>query len=292
MVTNPEVTKRFYVDGLGALLNAESTNDHQVHVNVGLSQFHLPFAYKNAREEKVVAQTWAGFVEMTTLEDVKNLHRRLGKMKYESRMDDEDGVLYVRCPNGNRFRVRSQANPKMFRTLLDSHKLHHGGTGSLISFPLVEHPVLPDTAEVIARFYSEVLNFDAKVVDRGGTCAIVEYGIGGHCQQMVFKESEKEALPFDAYDKDPKRAYHIAVYYHEHERFLEAFERCRELGIVYVNPRFPTKMESSQTLDDVKLSHQFRIKDMCDPSDRDTIAFVLEHEIRSPRHSSCPFRKT
>jgi len=47
-VIDGDTARKFYVDVLGGKVNPETTNKRQVHVNFGLSQFHLPFK-RNAK---------------------------------------------------------------------------------------------------------------------------------------------------------------------------------------------------------------------------------------------------
>ena len=104
----------------------------------------------------------------------------------------------------------------------------------------------------------------------GRPCALVPMGFKG-AQRVVFAERvDGERGP--AYD-----GHHFAVYMASHEAFEAAFASLKAAGRVWINPRFADKVD---TLEAARAELQFRIKDVA--------GFELEHEVRSPRHSSCP----
>ena len=123
-IPNVDAGRLFYVHCLGGRENPMSTNAWQLHVNLGSSQFHLPFAALPVRGGKLfdVAQTWWGVIELSTEEPLEAIRDRvlvslqsfevlLGPNSTSAliRRSDVDGTsfLAVTCPWGNVFHVSS-----------------------------------------------------------------------------------------------------------------------------------------------------------------------------------------
>jgi len=64
----------------------------------------------------------------------------------------------------------------------------------------------------------------------------------------------------------------------------EVFDRCEELGLVWVNPRFK---RCARTREEAMEQGMFRILKIVDPDGKGEL-LELEHEIRSTARSSCP----
>lgn len=131
-------------------------------------------------------------------------------------------------------------------------------------------------------------------------------------QQLIFDERE-DAPAADAYDTQESCAYHIAVYIDHVDAFRTAFSACEATECLYANPRFalsPPEFGNALDWDTVQSCGQFRIKDLgrlpqaagealLDVSDdaagsgltRHRAALVLEVEVRSLTHKSCPLTR-
>jgi hypothetical protein len=138
----------------------------------------------------------------------------------------------------------------------------------------MQYEVPAGTAAAVAAFYRRHFGCEGVEVEAQGPggrpCAIVPMGLDG-AQRVVFAERpEGERGP----DYD---GHHFALYLASHEAFEAAFNSLHAAERVWINPRFADKVD---TLDAAQQELQFRIKDV--------EGFELEHEVRSPRHSSCP----
>jgi len=77
-ISDEVLARSFYVNGLAGSLNPVSTNHRQVHINLGLCQFHLPYRLSVKEGEKVsIPQVWPGKIKVWTAEGVHRLARRL-----------------------------------------------------------------------------------------------------------------------------------------------------------------------------------------------------------------------
>ena len=134
--------------------------------------------------------------------------------------------------------------------------------------------------------------------------------------------SPQDAPRADAYDCDEASAYHIAVYIDHVDAFRNAFSACEAMGCLYANPRFaksPPEFGNAMEWELVESCGQFRIKDLGRPADAASAvdisdgegrgatsnaaagaagdaagggaALVLEVEIRSLTHRSCPLTR-
>ena len=272
-----ELATRFYIDGLGGKLHPVNTNGRQLHVNLGLSQFHLPYLFSmQANRPVTTAQAWSGAMDLVTTEDLKDVRMRLGDIEEVSIFSSEDSnVLCFKGPFGNSFRLTSSPQSKPA-----SH--HLGGSSTLIAMSTLVHFVKPGRAKAIGRFYSQVLGLDVEHLS--GRIAVPT-----SCdQRLEFVEDEDRALDPDAYDANEACAYHIAVYFSTHQEYLGAYARAEKHGAVWVNERFCASF-SAETCAEAHERCQFRVKDLRDP-ETGALGMVLEHELRSPRHASCPFR--
>ena len=103
-ICEKSVAERFYVHGLGGKVNEPTTNERQLHVNLGLSQFHLPFKYDIVQRLPVEKpQRWPGVVHLLTLENIASLSTRLKALGYEAAEScDHCSVI---GPYGNAFEI-------------------------------------------------------------------------------------------------------------------------------------------------------------------------------------------
>lgn len=307
-ILNEPTARKFYVAGLGAMVNEPSTNDRQLHVNLGVSQFHLLLQYSAADAIKPVtaAQQWAGEIELWTNEPLDATEKRLKSLDFQPKRSGDDS-LTVCCPWGNRFIVR-QESPSYSATAWGSHP---SGSNSLTSMPRVVHYVPPGAASRLNSFWTTTMGASTELLPAGtpaqwqkaeqandqpdaeGLMQCVVY-FGTEPQHLVFIESHA-APPFDAYLRSEAAAYHICVYVDDAKSFEACFKRCEAAGLLYANPVFarsPPQFGNALTWDAAEACGQFRIKDMGGGgSTGEAAALVLEMEIRSPKHVSCPLGK-
>jgi hypothetical protein len=120
--------------------------------------------------------------------------------------------------------------------------------------PYVEFDVPAKTADGIARFYQQIMNTQAEVIDDAtGRYAQVSVGIG---QCLIFRETDK---PLPAYD-----GHHVQVYVSD---FSGPYRQLLKRGLIFE--------ESDQ--------HQYRFKDIVDP-EGGKVLYTIEHEVRSMKH--------
>lgn len=226
----------FYVTGLGLTRDPfMMTSTDNMWVNVGQSQFHLPTG------KPEVLRGVTGLV----LPDREALLERLAKVRASlagTRFDfrnGNDGVEVV-SPWGNRIRCHAP-DPD-----------HFGGVQ--LGMAYVEFDVRAGTAAGIARFYREVLQAPAELLDEGsGRRARVTVGAR---QYFVFRETDAAEAAYDGH--------HVQI---DVTNFSGPHRRLKELGLV--------SEESSQ--------HQYRFRDIVDLDTR-AVLFAIEHEVRSLQH--------
>lgn len=290
-VPDPETAKDFYTK-IGAAF--AGSNHRQVHVNMGLSQLHLPYKLTVAQNETVeVAQRWCGEVEYFTTEKVEDIAERLEDFvnKSDERMP---GILRLTSPWDSLSITLREAPADASRTaqqLVSAGCGHAGGFQQLISMPRLVHRCRPGHAASIAGFYSRILQVQVCLEKRGSLqVAIVPFG-GGPLEQTLEFEESLDAPAACAYDEEEAFKYHICMYIPA-DAFEAAFLRAEAAGLVWVNSRFeggPTEFASASSLAEARSCGQFRLKDMLDPS-TGHCGLVLEHEIRSPTHKCYPLR--
>ena len=317
-ILDEQTAHKFYVSGLGAVVNKPSTNDRQLHVNVGVSQFHLLLKYSavDAIKPVTAAQVWSGSIELWTKESLDVTESRLkGLEKLDVHLErPSKDCLKVRCPWGNQFVLREEIPP--FNKSWGSHP---SGSGTLASMPRVVHYVRPGAASRLHAFWTTTMGaacelqpsgtparwsaFDAQRDDPQASAAsdgasdgllqcVVHFNT--EPQQLVFAES-RSAPSHDAYEHSEAVAYHICVYHPDEEGFRACFDACDAAGLLYANPVFarsPPQFGNALTWEAVEACGQFRIKDLGGGGhSKEAAALVLELEIRSPKHVSCPLGK-
>ncbi|HEY1850070.1 MAG TPA: hypothetical protein VGG60_03520 [Candidatus Binataceae bacterium] len=235
-VPDQQVATIFYVTGLGLTRDPFlMTSTINMWINIGRSQFHLPGGKP---------QVLRGHVGVV-IPDRQALVQRLGKVRKfldGTRFDFEEHDAYVdaTCPWGNRIRCY-EPDPRFGPITL--------GIG------YVEFDVPTKAADGIARFYQQIINTPAEVIeDDDGRHACVAAGIG---QNLIFRETDK---PLPAYD-----GHHIQVYVAD---FSGPYKQLLKRGLIFE--------ESDQ--------HQYRFKDIVDLKNGKKVLYTLEHEVRSMKH--------
>ena len=114
-VTERDAAISFYVTGLGGVLNPVSTNDRQVHVNLGASQFHLLLksSFSDGVRQVTKAQVWSGHMELWSREPLDTIQERLSGLGHSWTREEASNAsggkphLLCTCPWSNRFLVRT-----------------------------------------------------------------------------------------------------------------------------------------------------------------------------------------
>jgi len=255
-------------------------------------------------------QRWPGFAELWTTEPLPRLRDRLARVHATCpppgpppTVSDAIGISYgecgswpaspllsadksrllCSCPWGNRYVIC--AAPASF----EPEGEHPGGRGTLVALRRLVHPVRPHAASAIAAFFADVLGCPASLVfddAMGAPSCIVAFASG---QSLAFVESA-DAPDADAYEADEATAgYHLAFYTASHETFGRAFDEAHRRGCLYCNARFeggPPEFGNAMTPDVARACGQFRVRDIRNAAG--ALILMLELEVRSPRHISCP----
>ncbi len=150
----------------------------------------------------------------------------------------------------------------------------------------VEFPCPYGTAERIALFYDSVFDATTSVIQEAGKLtqvAVIAFGDidenGQAEQSLIFREVSPGTalLPYDGH--------HIALYVGETAQdFEKAFENCKLINLVWVNPRFK---DNATDLAGARYWKQFRFKEIVDLNTGEPL-LELEHEVRCVEHEAWP----
>jgi hypothetical protein len=234
-VPDQQLATLFYVAGLGLTRDPYlMTGIGNMWVNVGRSQFHLPTGQAQVLRGHT-ALVIAG--KEALLSRLETVAKPLAGTKFT--FAEQPGFVAVTCPWGNRIRC---------------FEPHDQFGQMMLGMPYVELEVGPGTTAGIVSFYRDILGATATGGnDELGRHARICVGAG---QQLIFRESDRSAAPFDGH--------HIAIYLAD---FSGPHRRLRERELI--------TEESDQ--------HQYRFQDIVDPGEG-KVLFSLEHEVRSMRH--------
>jgi hypothetical protein len=226
----------FYVTGLGLTRDPFlQTATNNMWVNVGRSQFHLP-----TRDAQIL-QGVTGLV----VPDLDALRKRLEQVRpllagTQFAVRDIGAAVETTSPWGNRIRAHAP-DPARFGPIV-------------LGMAYIEFDALPGTAPGIARFYREILDAPASVVEeRDGRAARIPVGPR---QWFAFRETSAPEVPYDGN--------HVQIYL---ANFSGPYRRLLERGLV--------SQESNQ--------HQYRFEDIVD-LDSGAVLHKLDHEVRSMTH--------
>mmetsp|Transcript_25824 Transcript_25824/g.45859 ORF Transcript_25824/g.45859 Transcript_25824/m.45859 type:complete len:302 (-) Transcript_25824:151-1056(-) len=275
-VLDQEVAEAFYCGVLGCSKDPKRPKHRTLHSNCGyLTQFHT------GKEEK--AQIWRGVIELAftpealqkVVERVASLERKAEKNPFTV-VSRASSSLRLRGPFGNDFLLRAATKPQ-FTYLSDAkHGIRACSEGSApLGISSVTVACAPGKAREIAKFYLEVFHFPIEFAQANGEKKSTVVA-GNGAQQIFFLETEGVAV-------DEDRGEHMAIYIGD---FEGCFKRCKNLGLVWVNPRFK-HLDNTETLEDARSSQTFRIRDV-KGWDTGEHLLRLEHEIRSLKHPLCP----
>jgi len=142
-----------------------------------------------------------------------------------------------------------------------------------LGIPYVRLLCAAGAAAGIRRFYKQVFQVDAELRDGSATAsgrAECRVPIGAE-QWLVFEEvSPGQSVHYDGH--------HVAIYVNG---FIEAYERAKEKGLLYNNPRFPQL--TYDTVEQALQHSEFRVLDIRDPESGEVV-HTLEHEVRALSH--------
>ena len=225
----------FYVAGLGLTRDPYlMVSDTNMWVNVGRSQFHLPDGSAQ------VLRGHTGLViagREALLERLASVTKKLEGTAFAF-TEHNDHVEAI-CPWGNRIRCYEPDAARFGRITL--------------GIPYVEFDVPVGTAKGIAKFYREMIDVPATVVNGDGTTAKVTVG---KQQYLLFRETDK---PLPDYDE-----HHVQIYV---VNFSGPHQRLGARGLV--------NREDNQ--------FQYRFRDITD-LDTGKHLFTIEHEVRCLTH--------
>ena len=234
LVSDQSKAHLFYVSGMGFTRDPYiDFGMRNMWINLGRQQFHLPVG------EPQVLRGVTGIV-VPSLAELEARLAHVAPLLEDSQIawSRHNGHLRVTCPWGNTLEV-SESDPASTMPL---------------GMPYVRFDVPAGTAEGIVRFYQQVMDAPASLVQGNeGTLARVQ--VGGD-QSIEYRESSE---PLPAYD-----GHHIAVYVSD---FSGPHRRLLERGLV------------SEESD----ASQYRFQIIADPESGEAL-FEIEHEVRSMVH--------
>jgi hypothetical protein len=236
-VTIPDqrIASLFYGAGLGLTRDPYlMVMDDNMWMNVGRSQFHLPSGKAQVLRGKT------GIV----IEGREDLLKRLATVKpkladTKFNFTETNDYVEATCPWGNTIRLHEPDAARFGRINL--------------GIPYVEFDVPVGTAKGIAKFYREMIDVPAVVVNGDGTTAKVTVGKN---QNLLFRETDK---PLPDYDE-----HHVQIYV---VNFSGPHQRLGARGLV--------NREDNQ--------FQYRFRDITD-LDTGKLLFTIEHEVRCLTH--------
>jgi len=256
----------FYTQVLGCSVHPTNTGPRQIHVNSGLSQFHLPFRDVHIDKDIQVAQVWRG------------------EIKLASKKDNVDSIA---DPFGNKFGLTQiqDWNPFAFGS-------HEGPKSQTLGIIEATHFCQPNTSARIAKFFEYIFGATVSCEKSSSTVYFGGAPLGTMTQSLIFQECEINSGERNAYDIDEKHAYHIAFYVDDIDTFCASYDRCEALDLVFVNQRFeapaiPPRFRSAKSKAEAIEFQQFRVKDIID-LETGELLLSLEQEVRFPDHPCYP----
>ena len=239
-VTIPDqrIAALFYGAGLGLTRDPYMmVADDNMWMNVGRSQFHLPSGAPQVLRGRT-GIVISGLEAL--LGRLASVRKRLGGTRFD--FSEHNDYVEAICPWGNRIHLHEPDAKRFGRMML--------------GIPYVEFDVPVGTTEGIARFYREIIEAPAEVLNGDGTMARVTVG---KQQYMQFRETDQ---PLPDYDE-----HHVQIYV---VNFSGPHRRLSERKLV--------NREDNQ--------YQYRFRDIVD-LDSGKHLFTIEHEVRSLTHPMC-----
>lgn len=309
-VPDPAKAEAFFVDALGCVKNPKSSNNTQVHVNLGVCQVHMPFMinppeWQPVNPEKVPVpfpQAWPGPVTMW-VDDLSACSKRVEAAKLPAK--SESGQMVVEWEGTPIKLLQAPAG------IGAPPGGHPGGTARMLHMPEVRYAVSPKTAPGIAAWYAKFLGARTEVSPDTSSCTIYFDGPDPKWpQKLIFEEDASVAMPEEVVrgkqgtpsgaDIPYKEAVHLAVYFDSDEKFQEMFEVAEKEHALFVNPRFaplPGKQtmplphaEGCMNWQEARTAKQYRLLAIRDLTTGQLLT-NLEHEVRCPSHPSFPMKE-
>jgi hypothetical protein len=239
-ITDQRLGTHYYISGLGLTRDPFlNTGVRIMWVNVGMSQFHLPTGEPN------YLRGTTGLVipdRAALLERLNEAKKHLEGTKFSFR-ETNDGVETI-CPWGNRITVHEPDPARFGRTAL--------------GMAYIAFDVRPGTARGIARFYREIMDAPALVIENGkGPQAQVQaqVQVGDH-QYYYFRETDAPEARYDGH--------HAQIYIAD---FSGPHKKLGDLGLI------------TREFD----AYEYRFNDIIDLDTREVL-FTIEHETRAQTH--------
>lgn len=244
--------------------------------NVGLQQFHLPWADTLERgEDGKPWQTVRGEIVLSWPEEkIPGLRDRLNRSSTTTLLDNDDDeeVLLFTGSGNNTFRIVK--GDRKIGPFLDLHDTHLPGNPSEgLGMKSIRFEVPRRTARGICEFYREIFDAVALLSPDESSCSLLV----GFVQSLDFVEKDD----VESYDR-----HHVAVYLNG-PAFESSYRKLKQRNLVYFNPRFP--QFHYDTYQDALFFNEYRFKDIVGEEGR--MLYELEHEIRTLDHQGFrPFR--
>ena len=234
-IPDQRIAQLFYGAGLGLTRDPYlMVMDDNMGMNVGRSPFHLPSGKPQVLRGKTGIVIEGREALLNRLAAVKP---KLADTKFN--FTETNDYVEATCPWGNTIRLHEPDAARFGRINL--------------GIPYVEFDVPVGTAKGIAKFYREMIDVPAEVVNGDGTTAKVAVGKN---QNLLFRETDK---PLPDYDE-----HHVQIYV---VNFSGPHQRLGERGLV--------NREDNQ--------YQYRFRDITD-LDTGKHLFTIEHEVRCLTH--------
>jgi len=270
---NPEATKRFFEDGLGAKETKQLPNGHY-RVRAGATDFELepagpqdsPAAWPGQFYVWVesIQLTWKTIKQLQTDMQTTDIIVQELCLKEETKVD----VLAIRDPGSGATFVINQA-PKAYNKLAIAGGLFEAGAehGNLQAVMDVQCAVEKGKAFPIAQFYMKHLGTSMKRFESGFK---INFAAEASRQTLTFSEdSHPEAGQHDS-SHASFAGETICIYMPSAQAFEEAMKKCLEAG------------HTKDSWMDAQTSSEFMMPHLRDADG--TVLLPLKHVIRSPSH--------
>lgn len=276
-----EAALAFYIQGMGGaqdprmgeLIDGFMYPNQVGWVNVGMSQFHLPFTSRGATgpmDQAICGRIGLDVPSLPALRD--RLAALAGKPGAPLRVSDAPDGLEVTSPNGTVILAREGDEGAR-----DIRGYHPGGVSWCLGMPFVELRCPIGSSPGIARYYRHYMGAETEVMAPG-----VAKVRCGPAQHLVFVEDESFKVDNSAPYHEQDNGIHICIYVHDH---AGPMRKLWQDDLLWGNPRF-------YALDKALDLTQFRCKDIVDPLDTARprrVLLELEHEVRVLEHGTSPF---
>jgi len=202
-ITDQQIATHYYISGLGLTRDPFlNTGAHNMWVNVGMSQFHLPAGKPDVLRgvSRIVVPDLAQL-----LERLHRVKKGLEGTRFGFR-ESNDGVETT-CPWGNRIKCHAPDASRFGRIVL--------------GIAYIEFDVRPGAVNAIASFYRDIVGAHAQTMDNGN--ARRARVTAGDDQYLYFRETDAPEAPYDRH--------HVQIYI---GNFSAPYRKLAELGLTTV----------------------------------------------------------